>query len=83
METDYKCAICGREQVKTGELKVSFLGQEIKIPQYRLNLLTYMCGKHICEDCMVIYRKIHAMESGVDFICGEVEYFADGRNLPS
>lgn len=81
MENNNVCGICGRTQEKIGEFKGSIMGKQMTFPQYNISLLTYMCGNHICEDCMITYRKIHAMMSGIDFSCNGVEYYADGRNL--
>lgn len=43
--------------------------------------MTHIQGKWVCDDCMDIYYKIHAMIAGIDFSCGGNKYYADGRNL--
>lgn len=79
-----KCSICGTEQKQIGNFELTIDGQEnspIKIEKYNIQLLTYLKGKHICEDCMDTYHKIYALFQDIDFSCGGKEYYADGRNL--
>lgn len=66
---------------KIGEFKGFVFGCEVTFPQYNFNMLTYIQGIHICDDCMDIYRKIDAIKRGRDFSCGGVNYYADARNL--
>lgn len=77
-----KCDVCGIEQKKIGELKLSIGDTTINnIPAYNIDFSTYIQGKRICDKCMDIYHTIHAMIAGIDFSCGGKEYYADGRNI--
>lgn len=76
-----KCSICEQEQRIIDNGKVIIGDKIIELPLYNIDLLTFIKGKNICNECMDIYNKIHALENNIDFSCGGTMYFADGRNL--
>lgn len=78
-----KCGVCGTEQVKIGESQVIICGHETTVNHYNINLITYMQGNWICDDCMETYYKIRAMASGINYSYMGKKYYSDGRNLAS
>lgn len=75
-----KCSCCGTEKVQIGEFEIKIGDKKIDgIPAYNIQMITYIKGRDICEDCMDKYMYVDTIMTGRNVSRGGIQYFGDGR----
>ena len=75
-----ECSCCGTEKVQIGEFEIKIGDKKIEwVPAYNIQMITYIKGRDICEDCMDKYMYIDAIMTGRNVSRGGTQYFGDGR----